>query len=419
MPGFEYIDGELCCDGKSISEIAANVKTPFYLYSYEILKSNYYNYVNAFSDVDLLICYACKANSNIGILRALGKLGSGADILSQGELIRAIKAGIPPEKIVFNGNGKTKEELEYALDTGVFIFNVDSPAELFTLNEVARTKNIIAKVALRVNPDINPLTHPYVATGLAKSKFGIPIHEAKEVYRIANSLENIKILGVHSHIGSQLSKVELYLETLKKILNLIRDLKNVNIHIEFINLGGGIGIPYHEKDIMPEPKDLAHAIKTLIKGTYKLILEPGRSIVGPAGVLVTKVLYQKHTHKKNFLVVDAGMNDLIRPSIYNAYHQILSVVDHRHKEQVTYDIVGPICEEADFLARDRILHRMKQGDLIVVKDAGAYGFSMSSNYNSRLRCPEVMVISDKEYIIRDRDTHEELINKEHIPEVLQ
>jgi diaminopimelate decarboxylase len=211
----------------------------------------------------------------------------------------------------------------------------------------------------------------------------------------------------------------LYLETLKKILNLIRDLKNVNIHIEFINLGGGIGIPYHEKDIMPEPKDLAHAIKTLIKGTYKLILEPGRSIVGPAGVLVTKVLYQKHTHKKNFLVVDAGMNDLIRPSIYNAYHQILSVVDHRHKEQVTYDIVGPICEEADFLARDRILHRMKQGDLIVVKDAGAYGFSMSSNYNSRLRCPEVMVISDKEYIIRDRDTHEELINKEHIPEVLQ
>ncbi|MEK7812348.1 MAG: diaminopimelate decarboxylase [Candidatus Desantisbacteria bacterium] len=417
MSGFEYIDNELCCDGVSISGIASKVKTPFYLYSYNTLKENYQSYVDAFQTIDLLVCYACKANSNLSILRALGNMGSGMDVLSYGELFRALKAGISPAKIVFNGNGKTRAEMDYALQSGVFAFNVDSQNELFLLNEAAGAANTIVRIALRVNPDINPLTHPYVATGLAKSKFGIPIHEAKEVYRTAATLENINVVGIHSHIGSQLSKVELYLETLKKIMALINELRDIHIHLEFINLGGGIGIPYQNDEAMPHPKDLSRIISPLISD-YKLILEPGRSIVGPAGVLVTDVLYIKHTHKKNFIVVDAGMNDLIRPSIYGAYHHAVLAAKHIYPEEMIYDIVGPICEEGDFLARDRSMTRVKQGDLLVIKDAGAYGFSMSSNYNSRPRVPEVMVVDGKDYMIRERETYEDMIRRESIPESL-
>ncbi|MDI6782315.1 MAG: diaminopimelate decarboxylase [bacterium] len=417
MSGFEYVADELCCDSVSISEIAAKVKTPFYLYSYDTLKKNYQSYVDAFQTVDLLVCYACKANSNLSILRTLGNMGSGMDVLSYGELFKALKAGISPAKIVFNGNGKTRTEMEYALQSGVFAFNVDSQNELFLLNEVAGATNTVARIALRVNPDINPLTHPYVATGLAKSKFGIPIHEAKDVYQTAASLENINVVGIHSHIGSQLSKVEIYLETLKKIMALVDELHNIRIHLEFINLGGGIGIPYQDGEYMPHPKDLSKIISPLI-GDYRLILEPGRSIVGPAGVLVTDVLYIKYTHKKNFIVVDAGMNDLIRPSIYGAYHQAVLTTKHIYPEEMLYDIVGPICEEGDFIARDRSMPRVKQGDLLVIKDAGAYGFSMSSNYNSRTRLPEVMVVNGKDYIIRERETYEDMICRESIPESL-
>ncbi len=414
MSGFEYVDNELCCDGVSISEIASKVKTPFYLYSYDMLKKNYQSYVDAFQTVDLLVCYACKANSNLSILRALGNMGSGMDVLSSGELFKALKAGISPEKIVYNGNGKTRADMEYALQSGVFAFNVDSQNELFLLNEVAGATNTVARIALRVNPDINPLTHPYVATGLAKSKFGIPIHEAKDVYQTAASLENINVVGIHSHIGSQLSKVDLYLETLKKIMALVNDLRNIQIHLEFINIGGGIGIPYQDNESMPHPKDLSNLISPWIKD-YKLILEPGRSIVGPAGVLVTDVLYIKHTHKKNFIVVDAGMNDLIRPSIYGAYHHAVLATKHIYPEEMMYDIVGPICEEGDFIARDRNMPRVKQGDLLVIKDAGAYGFSMSSNYNSRPRVPEIMVADGKDYIVRERETCEDMIRGESIP----
>ncbi len=417
MSGFEYVDNELCCDGVSVSSIASKVKTPFYLYSYNTLKENYQSYVDAFQTIDLMVCYACKANSNLSILRALGNMGSGMDVLSYGELFKALKAGISPAKIVFNGNGKTRAEMEYALQSGVFAFNVDSQNELFLLNEVAGATNTVANIALRVNPDINPLTHPYVATGLAKSKFGIPIHEAKEVYRTAATLENINVVGIHSHIGSQLSKVELYLETLKKIMALINELRDIHIHLKFINLGGGIGIPYQDGEAMPHPKDLAKIISPLISD-YRLILEPGRSIVGPAGVLVTDVLYIKHTHKKNFIVVDAGMNDLIRPSIYGAYHHAVLATKHIYPEEMVYDIVGPICEEGDFIARDRSMTRVKQGDLLVIKDAGAYGFSMSSNYNSRPRVPEVMVVDGKDYIIRERETCEDMIRNESIPESL-
>ncbi|MBU0701824.1 diaminopimelate decarboxylase [bacterium] len=418
MPGFEYVDDELCCDSASISKIASKVKTPFYLYSHDTLKKNYQSYTDAFQTVDLLVCYACKANSNLSILRALGNMGSGMDVLSYGELFRALKAGISPEKIVFNGNGKTSEEMAYALQSGVFAFNVDSQNELFLLNEVAKANNIVARIALRVNPDINPLTHPYVATGLAKSKFGVPIHEAKEVYRTASTLENISVVGIHSHIGSQLSKVELYLETLKKIMALVKELHDIHIHLEFINLGGGIGIPYQESESMPHPKDLSTIISPLIND-YRLILEPGRSIVGPAGVLVTRVLYIKHTHKKNFIVVDAGMNDLIRPSIYGAYHHVISATRHSNTEEIMYDIVGPICEEGDFIARERYMPRVKQGDLLIIKDAGAYGFSMSSNYNSRPRVSEVMVMDGKDYIIREREVCEDMICKESIPDILK
>ncbi|MBI4777763.1 diaminopimelate decarboxylase [Candidatus Desantisbacteria bacterium] len=413
MSGFEYVNNELCCDGVAISGIASKIKTAFYLYSHNTMKENYQSYVDAFQTIDLLVCYACKANSNLSILQALGNMGSGMDVLSYGELFKALKAGISPEKIVFNGNGKTREEMEYALKSRVFAFNVDSQNELFLLNEVAGATGTVARIALRVNPDINPLTHPYVATGLAKSKFGIPIHEAKEVYRTAATLENIDVVGIHSHIGSQLSKVELYLETLKKIMALVNELRDIHIHLEFINLGGGIGIPYQDDESMPHPKDLSRIISPLI-GDYRLILEPGRSIVGPAGVLVANVLYIKHTHKKNFIVIDAGMNDLIRPSIYGAYHHAVSATKHMHPEEMIYDIVGPICEEGDFIARDRSMPRVKQGDLLVIKDAGAYGFSMSSNYNSRPRLPEVMVVDGTAHIIRKRETYEDMICEEKL-----
>jgi len=417
MSGFEYVDDELCCDHVSISRMATKIKTPFYLYSYDTLKKNYQSYVDAFATTNLSICYACKANSNLSILRALGEMGSGMDVLSHGELFRALKAGISPAKIVFNGNGKTREEMAYALQSGVFAFNVDSLNELFILNEVAMANNTVARIALRVNPDINPLTHPYVATGLAKSKFGIPIHETKDVYQTASTLENIKVVGIHSHIGSQLSKVELYLETLKKIMPLVKELRDIQIHLEFINLGGGIGIPYQEGESMPHPKDLSELISSLVKD-YKLILEPGRSIVGTAGVLVARVLYIKHTHKKNFIVVDAGMNDLLRPSIYGAYHHAVLATKHIDTEEMMYDIVGPICEEGDFLARDRQMPKVKQGDLLEIKDAGAYGFSMSSNYNSRPRVSEVMGIDGNDYIIRERESYEDMICRESIPDIL-
>lgn len=415
--GFEYREGELYCDGLAIKTIADEVQTPFYLYSHETLTSAYESYKNAFSKVDTLICYACKANSNLAILNTLAQKGAGADILSGGELFKALKAGFPPQKIVFNGNGKTRQELEYAVENNLLMINVDSSEELSLLAKIAKEKSKKVRIAIRVNPNINPLTHPYIATGLAKSKFGISNHEVEETYIQASKLENLEIAGIHCHIGSQITHVNLFVELLHKILKLAQELKGIGINLEYINIGGGLGIKYHDEDV-PTIQEFANILlPKIIDTNYKLILEPGRSIVGESGVLVTKILYIKKGHK-HFIVVDAAMNDLIRSAFYHAYHRIIPVIKTDEQEGLTADIVGPICEEGDFFAHDRVLPKPKVGDLLAILDAGAYGFVMSSNYNMRLKAAEVMVIDGKSHIIRERESYEDLINKEAIPKVL-
>jgi len=410
--GFEYREGELYCDGLQIKTIADEVQTPFYLYSYETLVSAYLAYQEAFSHIDTLICYAAKANSNLAILNILAKKGVGIDVVSGGELFKAIKAGFSPQKIVFNGNGKTKQELEYALENDLFMINVDSRGELLLLNKIAKEKDKKVRVAIRVNPDINPFTHSYIATGLAKSKFGISNHEAKEVYISASKLENIEVVGIHCHIGSQLTHINVFVEALHKILRLAQELRETGINLKYINLGGGLGIRYYDEDV-PSIQDLAKILLPYLTD-YKLILEPGRSIVGEAGILVTKIIYIKKGHHKYFIVVDAAMNDLIRPAFYNAHHRIIPLVESDELEGLTADIVGGICEEGDFFAHDRVLPKPNVDDLLAILDAGAYGFSMSSNYNMRLRPAEVMVIDGKYHIIRKRESYEDLISKEAI-----
>lgn len=413
--GFEYREGELYCDGVKIKTIADEIQTPFYLYSYEVLISNYEAYAQSFSETNTLICYACKANSNLAILNALAKKGAGIEVLSYGELFKALKAGFLPQKIIFNGNGKTTQEIEYALENDLLMINVDSKEELLLLSKIAKEKAKKVRIAIRVNPDINPLTHPYITTGLAKSKFGVSISEAKDMYIQASKLENIEIVGIHSHIGSQITHANIFVELLHKILKLAQELKNIGINIEYINIGGGLGIRYHDEDVHTI-QDFGKMLLPCIANTgYKLILEPGRSIVGEAGVLITKILYIKKGHHKNFIVVDSAMNDLIRPAFYKAYHRIIPVVETDEKEGLTSDIVGPICEEGDFFARDRLLPKPKVGDLLAILDVGAYGFAMSSNYNMRPKIAEIMVINGKYYIIRERESYEELVRKEAIP----
>ncbi|MEW6607694.1 MAG: diaminopimelate decarboxylase [bacterium] len=413
--GFEYRERELYCDGLKIETIARQVQTPFYLYSYDVLTSNYEAYCQSFSNT--LICYACKANANLAILNILAQKGAGADVVSGGELFKALKAGIPPQKIVFNGNGKTREELEYAVENDLLMINVDSIEELSLLNQIARAKDKKVRIAIRVNPDINPLTHHYIATGLAKSKFGISNHMVKEVYIQVSKSQNLEVAGIHCHIGSQITHCNLFLESMHKVLKLARELKELNINIEYINLGGGLGIRYHDEDIH-SIQDFGKMLLPEIANTnYKLILEPGRSIVGESGILVTKILHIKKGHNKHFIIVDAAMNDLIRPAFYKAYHKILPVIEDIEREGLTADIVGPICEEGDFFAHDRVLPKPTAGELLVILDAGAYGITMSSNYNMRPKVAEVMVINGEYHIIRQRESYEDLISKEAILQI--
>jgi len=372
-------------------------------------------YEEAFCEVPHIICYAVKANSNLAILSLCAELGIGADIVSGGELFRALKAGIKPFRIVFAGVGKTEQEIEYALKNNILMFNVESEAELYKINEVAKKLKKHACVALRVNPDIDPKTHKYIATGLRTSKFGIPIEKAVEYYKLAKSLKNIKIIGIHKHIGSQITETSAYVEALSKILSLYDKLAKYDVDIEYIDIGGGLGITYKDEE-PPLPKDLANALIPLIKSKKgKIIVEPGRSIVGNAGILVTKVLYTKETGPKNFIIVDAGMNDLIRPSLYGSYHEILPVTPDK-RQKIVADIVGPICESGDFLAKDREIEKITPGEYLAVMSAGAYGFSMSSNYNSRPRAAEVLVKGENYGLIRKRETFKDLIKNEIIPE---
>jgi diaminopimelate decarboxylase len=419
MNYFEYRHGELHCEDVPVSRIAKEVGTPCYVYSHATLLRHFRAYDSAFRNIPHVIAFAMKANSNLAILRLMAKEGSGADIVSGGELFRALKAGVPASKIVFAGVGKSPEEIRDALKADILMFNVESPAEIHVINEVAASVGKKARIALRINPDVDPKTHPYISTGMKKSKFGIAADRALEGYKMASSLGHTDVVGVHAHIGSQLTDVTPFVDSLKKVVVLIDTLKGQGIHIRYLNIGGGLGITYSEEK-PPLPQDLSDAISPLVKDMgLTLVMEPGRVIVGNAGILVTKALYEKTGETKHFVIVDAAMNDLIRPSLYGAYHEIRPLNEeaaHRAKRQM--DIVGPVCESGDFLAKDRSLAAVKPGELLAVMSAGAYGFVMSSNYNSRPRVPEVLIKGGEIHIIRQRETYDDLIKGETIPAFL-
>ena len=419
MHSFEYRDGELHCEQVPVSRIAKEVGTPCYVYSYETLVRHFRAYDRAFKNVPHVIAFAMKANSNLAILRLMAREGSGADIVSGGELFRALKAGVPPSKIVFAGVGKSFEEIREALQADILMFNVESPAELQAINEVAASLGTKARVALRINPDIDPKTHPYISTGLKKSKFGIAADRALEEFTLASSLAHIDVVGVHKHIGSQLTEVAPFIEAVKKVVKLVEALQAQGINIRYVNIGGGLGITYSD-ETPPLPQDLADAVSPFLKNlNVTLIMEPGRVIVGNAGILVTKVLYRKDGEAKRFIIVDAAMNDLIRPSLYGAYHEIRPLSEavlRRPKHSV--DVVGPVCESGDFLAKDRSLPEVNPDDLLAVMSAGAYGFVMASNYNSRPRVPEVLIKDGEIHVIKARETYDDLVKGETIPAFL-
>jgi len=419
MHNFEYRQGELYCERVPVSQIAKEVGTPCYIYSHATLIRHFQVYDSAFKNIPHLIAFAMKANSNLAILRLMAKEGSGVDIVSGGELFRALKAGVPPSKIVFAGVGKNAEEIRDALKADILMFNVESSPEIHALNDVAASLGKKARVALRINPDIDPKTHPYISTGLKKSKFGIAADRAVEEFTLASSLGHIEVVGVHAHIGSQLTEVTPFVESLKKVITLVDQLKRQGINIRYLNIGGGLGITYSDEK-PPLPQELADAVSPLVKDlNLTLVMEPGRVIVGNAGILVTKALYEKIGETKRFIIVDAAMNDLIRPSLYNAYHDIRPVSEvllHRPKHAV--DVVGPVCESGDFLAKDRTLPEVKPGDLLAVMSAGAYGFVMASNYNSRPRVPEVLVKDGEVHVIRRRESYDDLVRGETIPAFL-
>ncbi len=418
MHDFTYQNGELWCEQVPVKHIVKEVGTPCYIYSHATLTRHFRAFDQAFKDIPHIVAYAMKANSNIGILRLMASEGSGVDIVSGGELQRALQAGVPPSKIVFAGVGKSKEEIRFALETGILMFNVESPAELQAIDRVAGEVGMTARVALRINPDIDPKTHPYISTGLKKSKFGISADRALDEFQFASTLKHIQVVGVHKHIGSQLTEITPFVEALKKVLALIAELKARGTDIQYLNIGGGLGITY-ENEAPPHPQELAEAISPHVKDlNCQLIMEPGRVIVGNAGIMVTRVLYAKEGEAKNFLIVDAAMNDLLRPSLYDAYHEIRLVKEVSNGHMQTVDVVGPVCESGDFLAKDRSLPKVDPGSLLAVMSAGAYGFVMSSNYNSRPRPPEVLVKGETTHVIRTRETFEDLIRGESIPAFL-
>ena len=417
MHFFEYKNHQLHCEGIPVEHIAEKVGTPFYLYSYNTLVRHFTVFNKAFEGIPHLVCYSAKANSNLALLRLFVNLGGGIDVVSGGELCRALKGGADPKKIVFSGVGKREDEIEYALETGILMFNVESSQELQVINEVAGRIGKKAAIAIRVNPDIDPKTHPYISTGLKQNKFGIDILRAPMAYRLASQLPHLRIVGIDCHIGSQLVEVEPIVEALKKLKRLVEDLRKEGMEIQYLDLGGGLGITYEDEE-PPHPVEYASTILEEVRGfDCTLILEPGRVIVGNAGVLVSKVLYIKENEEKRFVIIDAGMNDLVRPSYYGSYHQILPVKEE-NREEIVADVVGPICESSDFLAKGRKIPRLNPGELIAVMSAGAYGFSMSTNYNSRPRVAEVLVREDQMFVIRRRENYEDLIRGEEIPEFL-
>ncbi|MGA7577669.1 MAG: diaminopimelate decarboxylase [Desulfobaccales bacterium] len=418
MHHFNYQAGELYCENVPVRLIAARVGTPFYLYSAATLEHHFRVFTAAFRGFPHIVCFAVKANANLAILSLLARQGCGADIVSGGELQRALAAGVEPGRIVYSGVGKRPEEIRAALKAGILLFNMESSQELEEINRIAGLVKKKAPVALRINPDIDPCTHPYISTGLKENKFGIDIERALEDYRRAMELPHLEVLGVACHIGSQITRVAPFVEALERLKDLVGRLRAQGIGIRYLDLGGGLGIRYDQEE-PPHPHEYGGKLVERLKGLdVTLILEPGRVLVGNAGILVTKVLYTKESEARHFIIVDAGMNDLARPSLYGSFHAVCPVVQGS-RPLVTASLVGPICESGDFLAKDRELPDFQPGELAAVMSAGAYGFSMSSNYNARPRVPEILVQDGKFYVIRKRETYRQLTWSESIPEFLK
>lgn len=418
MHDFKYVNDELYCEGVPVSRIAEDIGTPFYLYSTRTLTNHYRVFDRAFSGLRHIVCYSVKANSNVAILKLLVKEGAGVDIVSGGELYRALQAGVEPGKVVYSGVGKRVDEIEFALATDILMFNIESSEELMVIDRCAGRMKKKARIAVRINPDVDPRTHPHISTGLKENKFGVNIEKSLETYRWARTLGNIEVVGVDCHIGSQVIQIEPFVDALKRLKKLMGLLEKEGVRIGYLDLGGGLGITY-DQELPPHPEEYGRAVKEVVKDTdVTVILEPGRVIVGNAGILVTRVLYKKQNENKNFVIVDAGMNDLIRPSLYGSYHALQPVVK-KEREEFVADIVGPICESGDFIAKSRPVPKLEGGELLAVMSAGAYGFSMSSNYNSRPRIPEVLVNNESYYVIRKRETYADLVRGEEIPDFLE
>jgi diaminopimelate decarboxylase len=418
MNHFTYKNNILHGEDVSIEGIAAQVGTPFYLYSHATLERHFLAFDDAFAGTPHLTCYSCKANTNIALLRLMGKLGGGADIVSGGELAAALRASIPPDKIVYSGVGKTEDEIAFAVKTGIAMINMESEGELRLIEAVGRKMGKKVPVSIRVNPEIDAKTHPYITTGLWKNKFGILIDDARALYEEIRRSKYLNAVGISSHIGSQITETDPFTEAVKSLKNMVKDLAGSGIRLKYFDIGGGLGITY-KSEISPEPAEYAKAVKAAFGGIdLTLVLEPGRVIVGNSGIFVTKILYVKSNPKKTFYVIDGAMNDLVRPAFYNAYHHILPVKQEK-TGKVKVDVVGPICESGDFIAKNRMLPSVQAGSLLAVMSAGAYGYSMSSNYNSRLRVPEVLVKGNEYYVIRQRETADDLFRGESIPQFLE
>ncbi|UVL78425.1 diaminopimelate decarboxylase [Pseudomonas putida] len=406
MNAFNYRDGQLFAEGVALSAVAERFGTPTYVYSRAHIEAQYRSYADALQGTEHLVCFAVKANSNLGVLNVLARLGAGFDIVSGGELERVLAAGGRADRVVFSGVGKTREDMRRALEVGVHCFNVESTDELERLQVVAAEMGKVAPVSLRVNPDVDPGTHPYISTGLKENKFGIAIADAEAIYVRAAQLPNLEVVGVDCHIGSQLTTVEPFLDALDRLLDLVDRLADCGIHLRHLDLGGGVGVRYRDEE-PPLVADYIKAIRERVgKRDLALVFEPGRYIVANAGVLLTRVEYLKHTEHKDFAIIDAAMNDLIRPALYQAWMGVSAVIP-REGEGRAYDLVGPICETGDFLGKDRVLN-LAEGDLLAVQSAGAYGFVMSSNYNTRGRCAEILVDGDQAFEVRRRETIAEL-----------
>ena len=412
MDYFEYKNKQLYAEDINLTELAREYATPAYVYSRATLERHWHAFDKAFGEQPHLICYAVKANSNIAILNLLARLGSGFDIVSVGELERVLRAGGEASRVVFSGVGKKPQEIRRALEVGIRCFNVESEAELGVINQIAAEMNAIAPVSLRVNPDVDAQTHPYISTGLKENKFGIAHRQAVAVYQQAQALSHIEVRGIDCHIGSQLTQITPFVDALKRVLELVDELKSRGIELQHLDLGGGLGIRYQNETPPSPAEQIAALLAELGDRQVEILIEPGRAIAGNAGVLLSEVLYLKHSEEKNFAIIDAAMNDLMRPALYGAWQEIVPL-QQREGETQRYDLVGPVCETGDFLGKDRMLN-LQAGDFIAVKSAGAYGFTMSSNYNTRPRAVEIMVDGDQVHVIRQRENLDQLLEGESL-----